>query len=69
MNALDLVKAAKSATGDFADFWKNFVEFSKNLPNLFKTFGDWDQDRINNIGLEREDKTGYIKNTRDVFAK
>lgn len=46
MNTLDMVKAAKSATGDFANFWKSFVHFAQNLPQLFKTFGDWDKDRL-----------------------
>lgn len=69
MNTLDLVKAAKSATGDFANFWKNLVDFFRGVPALFETFGKWDDDRVANIGLKTADKTGYVENTRKVFTK
>lgn len=64
MNTLDLVKAAKSATGDFADFWKNFVEFAQNLPKLFTTFGNWRSDAL---GEAAKDSEAYKANTTKVF--
>lgn len=64
MNTLDLVKAAKSATGDFADFWKNFVEFAQKLPDLFNTFGKWGADALGNSAKDSE---AYKTNTTNVF--
>lgn len=63
MNTLDLVKAAKSATGDFADFWKNFVEFAQKLPELFTTFGKWGTDALGNA----KGDNAYKTNTTKVF--
>lgn len=41
MNALDLVKAAKSALGDFGTFWTELNKIAANLPGVFRTFGNW----------------------------
>lgn len=46
MNALDLVKAIKSATGDFGTFWKNFVDLFQNVSKVFNTFDTWNDDRL-----------------------
>ncbi|WP_066524027.1 hypothetical protein [Corynebacterium bouchesdurhonense] len=69
MNTLDLVKAAKSATGDFADFWKNFVEFAQNLPKLFTTFGKWGADALGNgkVDSAKGINEQYKDNTTKVF--
>lgn len=62
MNALDLVKAIKSATGDFGKFWTELFKITKDVPELFKTFGNWGADRLNIVG-----RTQYKENTDAAF--
>lgn len=69
MDLLQMVKAAKSATSDFGTFWTELFKITQKLPKVFETFGDWDQDRINNIGVAKDARTGYVPNTRKVFTK
>lgn len=74
MNALDLVKAAKSATGDFGTFWTELYKIVTKLPRVFETFGDWGADSINHriekaLDTPKEEQTGIIANTRNAFKK
>lgn len=67
MNALDLVKAAKSATGDFGEFWKNITEFFVGLPDVFARFVYWDTDRLSNVGVDQDKRTGIVPATRNAI--
>lgn len=62
MNALDLVKAIKSATGDFGKFWTNLYDITRNLPKVFESFGNWGADRLNLTGRDQ-----YKENTDAAF--
>lgn len=67
MNALDLVKAAKSATGDFGNFWTALYKLIGQVDGIFRTFGNWDADRAKNVGVAKDARTGYVPNTRTAF--
>ena len=68
MNTLDLVKAVKSATGDFGKFWTELYKITQELPKLFTRFGLWDLDRVVQKGDEANNYQSLSENTRDAFG-
>lgn len=56
-----LIKDAIKALKDFSTFWKEGVSFFQGVPNLFKTFVAWDNDR-------NADNPVIVNNTRTALG-